>query len=78
MTLQEARALTEYWQDCPPENELLTLLTQAFTTWKPGKPLTEEEMIVEHRKSLQRRWDAGALNARDIVRMGGAIQGAQG
>lgn len=75
MRRSEARSITDYWKECPPENEMLALLAQVYTTWRPSSILnmTEEERMVEHRKSLQRRWDAGALSAQDLVRGGGVI-----
>ena len=75
MTLRDARAITDFWQECPPENEMLAMFARVYTSWEPASILnmTEEERMVEHRKSLQRRWDAGALSAQDLVRGGGLI-----
>lgn len=72
MTLRDARTIVSFWRECPPEGEMLAMLARVYTTWRP--PMTEEEMLVEHRRSLQRRWSAGALSAKDIVGMGGVIR----
>lgn len=73
MTLPEALEIFEYWNNWPPEHELLAMLTGAYTSWEPAsrKNMTEQELQIEHRKSLEKRWAAGALDAKQIVEMGG-------
>lgn len=71
MRMRDARALSEFWQDCPPENEMLALLAQVYTTWRPvhARQMTAED----HQKSLEARWAAGAMNAKQLFEtMGGA------
>ena len=74
MTFRQARDLFTYWQESPPENEILAMLAKVYTTWRPGPPLTEEQAMVEHRKSLELRWKAGAMNPKQIFEsMGGRL-----
>lgn len=56
------------WGECPPQNETLSILAQAFTNWRPaGQRMT-------HRESLEARWEAGAMNAKQLFEaMGGAL-----
>lgn len=65
MTLPEAIELFEFWDNCPPENEMLAMLAQAFTTWRPAKKqvMTHED----HQRSLEERWASGAMNAKQIL-----------
>lgn len=81
MPVPDAFELLEYWEQSPPEHVMLAMFAQVYTTWRPGgKPLSEEEVRVEHHKSLKQRWDAGARSAADLVGMGGvlATQSPQG
>lgn len=57
MPFRHAREILTYWQSFPPENEMLVVLAQVYTTWRPQnvQPMTEEE----HRQSLERRWGSG-------------------
>lgn len=74
MTLPQAIALFEYWEECPPENEMLATLAQVYTTWKPStrSNMTEEQLREEHQKSLEARWKAGAMNVKQLFEsMGG-------
>lgn len=71
MTLPQAMSLFEYWEECPPENEMLALLARVYTTWKPKVSTDDAEQ--RHRKSLEARWKAGAMNAKQLFEaMGGA------
>ena len=70
MRWRDARALFDYWREWPPEGEMLVLLAQVYTTWRPeaDKPATPED----HMRSLEARWKAGAMNAKQLVAaMGG-------
>jgi hypothetical protein len=64
----DARALFAYWQDFPPDHELLRIQVMVQTTWEPksAKAMTAEEAEAEHRRSLERRWAAGAMNIKDF------------
>lgn len=55
-------------------NETLALLARVYTTWEPtGKEMTEEERAAAHQASLEARWKAGAMNAKQLFEaMGGA------
>ncbi len=66
MTLPEAMELFEYWDNFPPEHELLRIAISVYTTWQPEKKLTEEEIVVQHRKSLEQRWKGGAMNVKQL------------
>lgn len=73
MTLPQALELFGYWQDFPPEHEMLAMFARVYTTWKPqgASRLSPED---EQRKSLEDRWKAGAMNAKQLFdAMGGAI-----
>jgi hypothetical protein len=72
MTLPEALELFEYWQSSPPEHEMLAMFARTYTTWKPqAERLPPED---EHRRSLEERWKAGAMNPKQLFEsMGGAI-----
>lgn len=65
MRMRDARALSEFWQDCPPESEMLALLAQVYTTWRPvhARQMTPDE----HQKSLEARWASGAMNAKQLL-----------
>lgn len=75
MTFPEALELFDYWQTSPPEHEILGMLAKVYTTWepKPAHSVTAEEQQAAHRASLEARWKAGALNAKDLVEMGGGF-----
>lgn len=62
MTLPEALELLEYWRDSPPENEMLQMLAQVYTTWRP-----QAMTAGDHQRSLEERWRAGAMNAKQLV-----------
>jgi hypothetical protein len=65
--MSDARALTEFWREAPPAEETLALLAAVYTTWRPeGREMTEEEAIAAHRRSLEERWRAGAMNAKQF------------
>ncbi len=65
--MSDARALTDFWRQAPPEAETLALLAAVYTSWRPeGAELTEEQVIAAHRKSLEERWRAGAMNAKQF------------
>ena len=71
MTLPEVQELFDYWSEAPPEHELVALAVSAYTTWKPSETIRNAE---EHRASLERRWKAGAMNAKQLLEaMGGKI-----
>lgn len=73
MTLSQARNIVKYWDNYPPEHELLAILTRAYTAWEPARQLTEEEIQIEHRKSLEARWKAGAMNAKQMFEATGGV-----
>jgi hypothetical protein len=67
----DARALVEFWRECPPQDEALAILAQAFTTWRPPQSADD------HQRSLEARWQGGAMNAAQLLAaMGGAKGGA--
>lgn len=73
MTLPEALELFQYWQDFPPEHEIMAMFARVYTTWKPqSTQLSPEE---EQRKSIEDRWKSGAaMNPKQLYEaMGGAI-----
>lgn len=70
MTLPEAFEVLEYWQEFPPEHEMLALLSRVYTTWQPGGG--REMTPAEHQASLERRWKSGYLNVKQMMAiMGG-------
>jgi hypothetical protein len=73
MPFRDVRHILEYWMERPPEHEMLiTLAIQHFGWRPPTKPLTEAEVIAAHRKSLEQRWAAGAMNPKQLYEaMGG-------
>lgn len=78
MTLPQYYQLSEYWGSYPPEHESLALLLSIYTTWEPAnaQPKTEAEAQAKHRASLEARWKAGAMNAKQMFEsMGGVIGG---
>jgi hypothetical protein len=80
MTFPEVYRLFEYWCANPPENEMLAMLARVYTTWKPPEPELARD---DHQKSLEARWNAGAMNAEDMLALfkhtGGRVEGvAQG
>ena len=67
MPFPHARQVLEYWGDVPPEHEMLVILAKQYYGWRPpDKPITEAEMIAAHRKSLEERWKAGAMNPKQL------------
>ena len=72
MRISDARAIGELWVNAPPEAEMLALLAQVYTTWKPGG--AREMTAAEHQASLEARWRSGAaMNAKQLFEaMGGA------
>jgi hypothetical protein len=81
MTLPQAYELFNYWGSYPPEHESLALLLSIYTTWEPAnaRPMTEAEVQAKHRASLEARWKAGAMNAKQMFEsMGGVIGGKPG
>jgi hypothetical protein len=73
MTFSEANELFGYWQDSPPEHDLVAMLARVYTTWgKSTRPMTE----AEHRASLEARWNSGAaMNPKQIFEaMGGKMR----
>lgn len=77
MTFRDARLILDLWRDAPPEAEMLSLLAACYTSWEPYSraSMTEQEVIAEHRLSLERRWKSGqALNPKQLYEaMGGKI-----
>lgn len=72
MPFRDARLLFKYWKDVPPENEMLTFFARIYTSWKPETERVPPED--EHRKSLEQRWAAGAMNPKQMFdAFGGAI-----
>jgi len=68
MRFSDARSLFAYWQDFPPEHELLRIQVMVQTTWEPksSKVMTAEQAEAAHRESLERRWASGAMNIKDF------------
>lgn len=64
MTLPEVYDLFDYWREHPPEHELAAIFARVFTTWKPAERELSPE---EHKRSLEERWKAGAMNAADLL-----------
>ena len=70
MTLSQARKILKYWDISPPEHEILALLARAYTNWEPSAhPRTPEE----HQASLEARWKAGAMNAKQLLEATGGM-----
>jgi len=68
MGWSEARALVQYWRSSPPEHELLALFARVYTTWDPAAAK------MTHQETLEARWAAGAMNAKQIFEaMGGRL-----
>jgi hypothetical protein len=81
MTLPQYYELFDYWGNWPPEHESLAILLSVYTTWEPANavPKTEAEAQAKHRASLEARWKAGAMNAKQMFEsMGGVIGGQPG
>ncbi len=67
MRMADVRAVITFWRQVPPEAETLALLASVYTTWRPeGQELTEEQVVAAHRRSLEERWRAGAMNAKQF------------
>jgi hypothetical protein len=66
MTMPQVAELFEYWDSNPPEHELIRILVDVYTTWTPTKKMTEEEVTIAHRKSLEQRWKGGAVNVKQL------------
>lgn len=78
MRFREARQVLEYWNENPPEHEMLCTLAR-MQGWEPrGKPPTEAEVIAAHRKSLEQRWAAGAMNPKQLYEASGGFISADG
>jgi hypothetical protein len=69
MTLPQAMDLFKYWDDHPPEHEAMAIALRVFTTWgkDPAKPPTPAEI----QKSLENRWNAGAMNPKQLFELFG-------
>lgn len=80
MTLPEVYRQFEYWQHNPPEHEMLAMLARVFTTWKPEAASDgTAESEAAHRASLEARWNAGVMNAAQMLerfkQTGGRVEG---
>lgn len=74
LTLPQALELFRYWNDFPPAHECLRMLAIA-AGFDLGKPMTQ----ADHRKSLEQRWAAGAMNVKQMFEaLGGHALGATG
>lgn len=77
MTIPQTEDLFRYWEENPPEHELLAVLAIYEGAWQPGEKqyATEEERTAAHRESLERRWASGQfMNAKQIFdSMGGKV-----
>lgn len=71
MTLPEATDLYRYWQDFPPEHELLARLAAFQTGWRAAnaKPMSRSE----HQRSLDERWKGGAMNPKQLFEATGGV-----
>lgn len=79
MPFRQARQILDYWKEDPPEHELLGLYARVRMGWKPNaKPVTEEEARIAHRKSLEERWAAGAMNIKQMWEATGGVISADG
>lgn len=69
MTLSQAKKIFSYWDESPPEHEILAILARAQTNWEPksSREMTEEERQIAHRASLEARWKSGsAMNIKQM------------
>ena len=65
--MSDVRTLIDFWRQAPPEAETLALLASVYTTWRPeGQEVSEAQAIAAHRRSLEERWRAGAMNAKQF------------
>lgn len=72
MDFRDAAAILLYWNTAPPEAEMLALLAR----WVPvAKRITPEEA---QRKSLEARWAAGSMNAKQFFEATGGVLSLQG
>lgn len=69
MTLPQAFSLLRYWKRHPPACELLEIGIRTYTGWgkEPPRPPTRQEL----QKSLEQRWNAGALNPKQLYEIFG-------
>ena len=72
MTFREARAITDFWKDFPPESEMLALLARIYTTWRPMS--AEVKTPEDHQRSLEERWSSGAMNVKQLFELMGGKQ----
>lgn len=74
MTFPQAVDMLEYWQQSPPEHELVAMFARVYTTWKPmvaGDAAAPKGNAQQ--KSLEERWAAGAMNAAQIFKATGGV-----
>jgi hypothetical protein len=78
MRLSHAQQLLRHWQASPPENELLAMLAQAYTTWRPKD--ASPKNLREHVASLEARWNSGeAMNIKQVFEAtGGRLSAGAG
>lgn len=69
MTLPQVNDLFRYWQTSPPADEAALIALRIYTTFgkEEPKPPTQQEI----QKSLEARWNAGALNPKQMFEMFG-------
>lgn len=69
MPFPQAQSLLKFWDKTPPTNEAVAIALRAYTTWgrEEAKPPTPQEL----QKSLEARWNAGALNPKQLFELFG-------
>lgn len=69
MTLPQVYRLFGYWEKNPPEHEAIAIALRVYTTW--GREASRPPTVEEQRKSLEARWNAGALNPKQLLEIFG-------
>ena len=62
MSFPHAIDILDYWQQHPPENEVISLMAQVYTTWRPDA----DPANVDPEASAKRQWAAGAMNPKQL------------
>lgn len=59
---------------------MISLFARHYIGWEPQntKPMTEDEKRVAHQASLEARWNAGALNVKQMFESMGGVISADG
>jgi len=72
MRFRDAVQILIYWQDAPPEQELLAIMARYRN---PKKQLSPEE---EQKQSLEARWKSGAMNPKQFFEATGGLISLKG